>query len=426
MGCQSVAAVVPPPVPITLASGIVALTGPWKFRVGDDPRWAAPDFDDSSWESADLTPQPGAHDSDVGLMGYVPGWEARGHRGYSGYAWYRLRITVSAPPGELLALVGPTDVDSAYQIHVNGKLLGGIGNFSRSPPGAYGTNRPIILSLAPSFGPMVIAMRVWMGAWDVNGTDAGGIHVAPALGTRMGAEALYQHRWMEIIKGYFLDALLAVGFAVLAAMVCGVMALDGIRAGNLWLIAALLSVALMRANQAIFYWGRFETVQGFELITNVLLVPLMLGCWTIAWASWLELVSRRWLVATASVLTVLHIMLQCLSASWIDGAIGPAAHAAVDACVSLVRWLFVLLTLYVMGQIAMRSAPTRTLALLAITLISTGLFARELSLLGIPGIWFPFGTGVSRTQFAYAAFGLAFFALVMQRRMLCRTSVSDR
>ncbi|MFT3698764.1 MAG: hypothetical protein QM831_36795 [Kofleriaceae bacterium] len=36
--------------------------------------------------------------------------------------------------------------------------------------------------------------------------------------------------------------------------------------------------------------------------------------------------------------------------------------------------------------------------------IAIGQIADELSLLGVPGIWFPFGIGVSRTQFAYAAF----------------------
>jgi hypothetical protein len=51
------------------------------------------------------------------------------------------------------------------------------------------------------------------------------------------------------------------------------------------------------------------------------------------------------------------------------------------------------------------------LAALAAILISVGLFAPELSALHIPGIWFPFGVGVSRTQFAYAAFDAVLLAL---------------
>ncbi|MBW8882067.1 MAG: hypothetical protein JF615_11810 [Asticcacaulis sp.] len=34
--------------------------------------------------------------------------------------------------------------------------------------------------------------------------------------------------------------------------------------------------------------------------------------------------------------------------------------------------------------------------------MAVGLFAGEVSRLGVPGIWFPLGIGVSRTQYAYA------------------------
>jgi len=45
--------------PISLGQSIVALDGPWQFHTGDSVRWADPDFDDSQWESVDLTPPPG-------------------------------------------------------------------------------------------------------------------------------------------------------------------------------------------------------------------------------------------------------------------------------------------------------------------------------------------------------------------------------
>src|ERR1700743_1458928 len=98
----------------TLGTAVVALNGPWKFHTGDDALWADPDFDDSSWESVDLTPHAGAHDGDGGLTGYVPVWQKGGHRGYSGYAWYRMRVALDVPAGESLALSGPPYVDSAY------------------------------------------------------------------------------------------------------------------------------------------------------------------------------------------------------------------------------------------------------------------------------------------------------------------------
>jgi hypothetical protein len=79
---------------ITLGNATTALNGPWKFRTGDNLAWAQPDFDDSSWATMDLTPPPGSFDPILGSSGYLPGWTARGYKGYSGYAWYRLKTNV--------------------------------------------------------------------------------------------------------------------------------------------------------------------------------------------------------------------------------------------------------------------------------------------------------------------------------------------
>ena len=116
--CSSVAstwAAAPPQVqpakadtiaPITLGQSVVPLYGPWRFQVGDAPvdpvthapLWAEPDFDDSKWETVDLTPENGVLDPVTGQMGYVPGWTARGHAGYWGYAWYRIRVHLESRP----------------------------------------------------------------------------------------------------------------------------------------------------------------------------------------------------------------------------------------------------------------------------------------------------------------------------------------
>lgn len=62
---------------ITLGQSIVALTGPWKFHIGDNPQWSDPSFDDSQWETVDLTPKTGASDPIMGLSNYVPGRSGR-------------------------------------------------------------------------------------------------------------------------------------------------------------------------------------------------------------------------------------------------------------------------------------------------------------------------------------------------------------
>jgi hypothetical protein len=43
---------------------------------------------------------------------------ARGHPGYWGYAWYRIRVEVQARQGA--ALAGPADFDDAYQLFDDG------------------------------------------------------------------------------------------------------------------------------------------------------------------------------------------------------------------------------------------------------------------------------------------------------------------
>src|ERR1700761_268445 len=106
------------------AGGVCVLNGPWKFAVGDDARWSEVDFDDAKWERVDLTAPVGAHDGDVGIAGYVNGWGLRGHPGYVGYAWYRMRLDGECGHVGAEALVGPAAVDSAYEIFVDGIRVG--------------------------------------------------------------------------------------------------------------------------------------------------------------------------------------------------------------------------------------------------------------------------------------------------------------
>ncbi len=57
----------------------------------------------------------------------------------------------------------------------------------------------------------------------------------------------------------------------------------------------------------------------------------------------------------------------------------------------------------VIGARIVRSGAMRVLALVTLTSIMAGLFGGELlDPIGVPGIWFPFGIGVSRTQYIYA------------------------
>ena len=198
-----------PTTNITLGQSIVALNGPWKFHIGDSPidpqtsrpEWADPNFDDSQWETVDLTPRAGSFDPVGGVSGFVPGWTAKGHPGYWGYAWYRIRVRVAARPGEKLALAGPSNVDDAYQLFANGRLLGSFGKFTA------GRRRPVIYATRPQMfllpqagtsnnkgtATQVLAFRVWMEPHTlIFERDAGGFHNAPLVGEADVVAAHYQ------------------------------------------------------------------------------------------------------------------------------------------------------------------------------------------------------------------------------------------
>src|SRR5579875_1329608 len=153
-------------VNITLGHSAVPIAGPWKFHTGNNPAWASPTFDDSSWQDMNVAPKAGTFDPQMGLPGYTPGWTGKGHPGYWGYAWYRIRIHLNNANGPL-SLLAPVDVDDVYQIFVNGHYVGAFGDFSGSVPGIYVT-RPQMFSIPAKFlndspsGNTTIAFRFYM------------------------------------------------------------------------------------------------------------------------------------------------------------------------------------------------------------------------------------------------------------------------
>jgi hypothetical protein len=94
------------PIDIHLGDAAATLNGPWAFSIGDSPidpktgqpLWAEPGFDDSHWETIDLTPRGLTDPNGSGTAGWVPGWTSLGHPGYSGYAWYRIRVRLAVNP----------------------------------------------------------------------------------------------------------------------------------------------------------------------------------------------------------------------------------------------------------------------------------------------------------------------------------------
>lgn len=129
----------------------VDLRGKWKFKIGDDLRWVDPNFDDSSWEELKVP---------------VP-WGKQGHYGYSGIAWYRLKLHVPEN-GIRQQLSGITIgfVDSSYELYASGRKIGQVGSLPPYPKMEYdriATFR-IPKESFSSNGELVLAIRVWKSA----------------------------------------------------------------------------------------------------------------------------------------------------------------------------------------------------------------------------------------------------------------------
>ena len=412
------AAVQAPPVAVGPNEADATLVGPWRFHLGDDSRWADPGFDDSGWEVVDLAAPASATDGDVGLPNYAPGWNARGHRGYSGYAWYRIRLSLRTPMGEPLALLGPWAVDSAYQIYENGTLLGGVGDFSGITPAAYGYHYPTFFPLpstAHGSGPVVIAIRVWMGPWALSDPRSGGIHIAPAVGDRSVIAARYQLQWLRIFEGYVVDAIPALLFFLAAVMVLCMRPFDSGGAYP-WLAAALILSGIQRGNQAFFFWLRIETVRQFVIFIIALTGSLSMGAWMMAWRGWLDVRRPAWLPTATAVLTLLLVAAQLLARPWVFHATFPhVASIAVRYLITTVR-LTLLLVFALIGYQGIRRSPRDGwYALPAMLAIGAVLFTAELVAAHVPGIWFPWGVGLSLSECASVVFVLLLFVLIVRR-----------
>jgi hypothetical protein len=401
---------------IVLGQSILHLDGPWRFHTGDDPRWADTGFDDSSWESMDLSAPPDANDGDVGITPYTSGWSAKGHQGYQGYAWYRLRVTVTPPPGETLALLGPWDVDSDYQVFVDGVLLGGIGDFSGTTPATHGNYYPLQLELpikAAQGGPMTLAIRVWAGPWTGN---TAGIHVAPVIGEQEAITAQYRLQWLTIFKGYAVDVVPALLFCLMALMALCLWPLDHSDRSYPWLAAALVLSGMQRGNQAFFFWWQVETIQGFVIFILGFVASLSLGAWIMAWRHWFKLTSPAWLPKALAGLVLALILTQILGQPWLFGTTYPHALSLMPHyLLKCLRLAFLAAFLFTLYHGIRSQGREGWLALPAMLAIGVVLFPGELSALHVPGIWFPYGIGVSLSEICSVVFDLLLFALLLRR-----------
>jgi hypothetical protein len=372
------------PDPPTLRAAATLLDGLWRFHTGDDPHWADANADDSGWETIDMTALPGSHDGDVGLPDYVGGWMAHGHPGYHGYAWYRRAVTVPAG-SDLWDILGPTLVEDGYELYWNGQRLGGSGRLGQAPR-VVGT-RPLRFALpADAAGTRgVLAVRTYKLPGSGGSADGGGMHSAPILAPQPISDALHRVQWKRTIAGYIVEVIEPIAMFSVIGLALGCWSRSSHKGFLTFASIALAVMAARRLNNAIVAWTDLLDLVTYAWLASVMWVPVV-AAWTLAW--------NRWCLRPWRCIDVLAVVLA------VAGLIGAVIHSASVISVSRIGSIAVFI---VIGARIARTGPSRILALVTLTSIMAALFGGELlDTIGLPGIWFPFGIGVSRTQYVYA------------------------
>lgn len=123
-----------------------SVSGDWRFILGDNKKFAKPEFDDSDWEKI-----------------YVPSeWQREGFRHYHGYAWYRKKVTIDYEKNDALYLeLGK--IDDVDEVYLNGHFIGRTGGFPPEYFTAYNYERRYHLpkEYINKGGKNVIAVRVY-------------------------------------------------------------------------------------------------------------------------------------------------------------------------------------------------------------------------------------------------------------------------
>jgi len=148
----------PAPAPSPDLSSIHAalqLDGPWRFSVGDDPRWADPSFDDSSWLPVNASQS---------LV-------EQGIGSYTGYAWYRLHLPpqqfadfAKLTAGSPLVLFVKSNAVGQLAVYINGNEAGHTRGMTDNPSMYQSAPIAVPFGQTNTSGPVVIAIRTWAGS----------------------------------------------------------------------------------------------------------------------------------------------------------------------------------------------------------------------------------------------------------------------
>jgi hypothetical protein len=407
-----------------IGDAVMVLNGPWKFHPGDDPAFAAPEFDDSSWGNQNLTLPPGSYDPVTGSSGFVPGWTSHGFPKLIGFAWYRLRVQAQFEGADAdskrLAIAMPINFEDAYQVYVDGQLLGQFGDFSSNHVVFYNAQpRSFLLPSDASKHPLVIAIRFWMDpSTPMTSEDAGGLHGPPILGESSATDSVLQLEWDAVNRTQLGSLVTALAMALSALLGFIFYSLDRDEAAYFWLGAASLANLVATLSVLLGYYFTIMPKVVEILLQDVIVAPLTLGMWALFWAYWFGLAGIKRIVRSTWALIILTIAVMAAVRPPIYGTLVPLTASSWLVPLALFfRMLLGALLLWVAFMGLRKQGAGGWMALFPILLTVVGAYQEDLGVVHVRTILrlgsLTFGLGIVSNLLMLAIISI----LMMQRFM---------
>ncbi|HVT98604.1 MAG TPA: PP2C family protein-serine/threonine phosphatase [Acidobacteriaceae bacterium] len=421
----------PHEVAIPLGHSVAPLYHGWKFSIGDSPLdpktgaplWAQPGFDDSSWENVDLTPKEGSENPITGTTGYVPGWTTRGHAGYWGYAWYRIRLRIQSAPDTKLALAGPATVDDAYQLFDNGALLGSFGDFGHGRPGIY-YGQPMMFPLSPPPGASaigsvhVIAFRMWMQPQTLfQASGVGGFEAAPSIGESSAVAAQYQVQFDELIRAYLWQPLTVVVFGLLGLIALSLTLADRSDHVYLWIGALLLLISVDAASGVLCVWTVWVHANYDHFSHDILLFSLQYAGWVMVWRSWFRQRRPAWIPWALIPLVLILMASRTIEENFLF-VVSQPVHNIAHAVSLLVRFTLSAFLFFIVVKGIREQGLEGWFVLPAVLLAAAAEFTLELQNMGLQASWFPFHVQITLAVASQLLLVVVLAVLLVRRLVL--------
>ena len=278
----------------------------------------------------------------------------------------------------------PSSADDAYQVFVNGNMVGEFGKFTDHGVTAYGSiPQAFRIPKEVRNGPMSLAIRMWMdSATPFNSPDAGGMHSPPFLGFASAIAAQVRLDFDDIahfVGSGFLEDLILIMALLMAATLFWY---DPDEKSYFWL--ALVCLVTLFGN-SIVQLANFTTPMGQTtgvILYDVVATPIRIGLWVIFWGYWFH--TRRIERVHYAVWTLVPLL--ALATAMLRpplyGQTIPVHAAKYIVAMQLIAKLSLGVLLFVVAYFGFtRRRGDRLLAAIALLLAFTAIFQRELRLI---------------------------------------------